>query len=60
MLGLATDERDGRDWVRIGVVSDLRWYKGAEAASFLPSTDGGMALMALRQPQWIKQRGTLA
>jgi U4/U6 small nuclear ribonucleoprotein PRP4 len=24
------------------VVSDLRWYKGAEAASFLPSTDGGM------------------
>ncbi|CAG8908790.1 unnamed protein product [Penicillium egyptiacum] len=24
------------------VVSDLRWYKGVEAASFLPSTDGGM------------------
>jgi FOG: WD40 repeat len=24
------------------VVSDLRWYKGVESASFLPSTDGGM------------------
>ncbi|CAI7636222.1 unnamed protein product [Penicillium glandicola] len=24
------------------VVSDLRWYKGAESASFLPSIDGGM------------------
>jgi U4/U6 small nuclear ribonucleoprotein PRP4 len=24
------------------VVSDLRWYKGAESASFLPTTDGQM------------------
>lgn len=26
------------------VVSDLRWYKGVESASFLPSTDGGMEI----------------
>ncbi|KAJ5816937.1 hypothetical protein N7447_009170 [Penicillium robsamsonii] len=40
------DMRNNREPGGIGahksVISDLRWYKGAEAASFLPSTDGGM------------------